>query len=105
MDKLVIRKAQIRVALHPTAVQATALVAIVPRVVVLVEVDAVVQAAEHRVRFIEAEGAIVRTAIAGVIAITELITVAQCGCVNTQSVKLGNICGKIKGNLLTGYGQ
>lgn len=80
MDQLVVGQAQIRVALHPAAVQTTALVAIVPRGVVLVEIDAVVQAAEHRIRLIEAERTVVRTAVTGVIPIAKLIAIAQCCC-------------------------
>lgn len=80
VDQLVVGQAELRVALHPSAVQAAALIAVVPRAVELGEVVAVVQAGDQRIRLPEAEGSVVGTAVAGVIAIAELVTIAQSGC-------------------------
>lgn len=83
VDQLVVGQAELCVALHPTPLQAAALVAVVPRAVELGEVVAVVQAGDQRICLPEAEGTVVGTAVAGVIAIAELVTVAQSGCKGT----------------------
>jgi len=73
----VVGEAQILVALHAAALQAAALVAVVPRGIVLAEVDAVVLAGDDWVHLADAEGAVVGTAVAGVVPIAELIAVAK----------------------------
>jgi len=92
VDDVVVGETQILVALHSPALQAAALVAVVPRAVELAEVDTLVLAGDHRVGLPEAEGAVVGTAVAGIVAFAELIAVAESGCrkrykVSSQSIK------------------
>lgn len=80
VDELIVGQAELSVALHPAAVQAAALVAVVPRAVELGEVGAAVQAGDDGIGLAEAEGAVVGATVAGIVAIAELIAVAESGC-------------------------
>lgn len=84
--QIVIGDAQITITFDASSFQATALVAVIPRGVVSVEVDAVVFAGNHRIRLTEAERTIVRTTIAVNFTITELIAVAECVCCSKASI-------------------
>lgn len=74
----IVRETQIRVTVHTTTVQATALIAVVTCGVEFIKVNPIVQAADNRVGLTFAKRAIVGTTVAGHTAITELVAVAKC---------------------------
>lgn len=96
--QIIIGDAQITITLDASTIQATALVAVIPRGVVFVEVDAVVFASHYWIWLSEAERTIVRTTIAVSVAITELIAVAQCVCLWKVSITVKGIVGNLQGD-------